>query len=348
MENAQVNSAIPIGVFIVSPCPNVVRARCRSDHRPKRCIICTFDVQIAMSVAATLPNLEAFVASADALSFSAAAKHIGVTPQAVSRAVARLEATLGVTLFRRTTRSLHLTDAGAQYQRACVASLQQLQSAEETLRSTEERVAGRLRISAPTSYGHAVLPHVLATFRDKHPRVDVELSLSNRTVDFTRDGCDLAVRMGDLHDHPTLKRVPLGGFALGVFASSAYLKRNGTPMAIADIDDHSTIVFVLPRTNRPLQWVLHQHGEPTSVLPKHRVSVADDVMGLLSLAAAGLGLIQTYDMMAAPLVARGELQEVLHDARGESRPFSLVWPSDTTPHRATRAFIQHARSQASR
>jgi DNA-binding transcriptional LysR family regulator len=299
-----------------------------------------------MTVAATLPNLEAFVASADALSFSAAAKHIGVTPQAVSRAVARLEATLGVTLFRRTTRSLHLTEAGAQYHRACIASLQQLQLAEENLRAAEERVAGRVRISAPTSYGHAVLPSLLATFREKHPRVDVELSLSNRTVDFTRDSCDVAVRMGDLQDHPSLKRVPLGRFALGVFASPAYLKRYGTPGNIVDLDDHNTVVFVLPRTNRPLPWALHMDGVPTSVLPKRRLAVHDDVMGLLSLASVGLGVIQTYDMMAAPLVARGELQEVLAELRGETRPFSLVWPSDITPHRALRAFIENARQHA--
>ncbi len=296
-----------------------------------------------MRVAASLPNLEAFVVAADTLNFSLAARRLGLTPQAVSRAVGRLEVSIGVTLFRRTTRALHLTDAGARYQLACLASLQQLEAAEDTLRATAERVSGRLRLSAPTSYGHAVLPALLASFHDKHPGVDVEVSLSNGTVDFGKDDCDLAIRMGTLADHPGLKRVGLGMFSVGVFASPGYLKRHGTPGTLNDLAAHRLISFLMPRTNRPLPWTLHVDGVVHTVVPDQRLAVADDVMGLVSLAKAGLGLCQTYDMMAGAAVERGELVEVLSSWRGEQRAFSLVFPASPRLSRAARAFVAHAR-----
>lgn len=294
------------------------------------------------NLTASLPNLEAFVVAADTLNFSMAARQLGVTPQAVSRAIARLEQVLGVPLFVRTTRSLRLTDAGVQYQQACVASLQQLAVAEERVRATADRVSGALRLSAPTSYGTALLPALLAGFVERHPRVRLALSLSNRTVDFARDDYDLAIRMGDLAEHPTLKRIVLGRFAVGVFASPAYLKRHGTPTSIEDVEQHhQPIVFTMPRTNRLQPWTLYAHGTPRVFVPRHRVALADDVNGLVPLAAAGLGLIQTYDMLAGPALARGELVEVLQQARGEARAFSVVFAAQRALSTAARAFVQH-------
>jgi len=294
-----------------------------------------------MTLSATLPNLEAFVAAAEALNFSAAARQLGLTPQAVSRAVARLEGALGTALFLKTTRALRLTPAGVDYHRACVATLQQLRSAEEALRVREQRVQGALTLSAPTSYGHAILPGQLASFRLRHPQVGIALSLSNRNVDFTRDPCDLAIRMGDLSRDRSLTRLVLGRFAVGLYASPGYLLRRGTPTSIADLAQHERIVFLMPRTNRPLPWTLHRDGEALAETPDHTLAVADDVAGVVSLALAGLGIVQTYDMMVAPAVARGELVEVLPETRGEARPFSLVYPAGRRPTQAARAFIQH-------
>lgn len=297
---------------------------------------------VMQNLNASLPNLEAFVVAAETLNFSVAARRLGLTPQAVSRAVARLEGVLGAPLFVRTTRSLRLTTAGSQYHEACVASLRQLADAEELVRATADRVSGVLRLSAPTSYGSALLPALLATFADRHPRVRIELSLSNRTVDFARDDCDLAIRMGNLSDHPTLKRIVLGHFPVGVFASPGYLKRHGTPACVDDLEQHHTpLVFTMPRTNRPQPWTLHEQGAPRVFVPRHRISLADDVNGLVPLAVAGLGLIQTYDMLAAPAVARGELVEVLTETRGEARAFSVVFSPERTLSTAGRAFVQH-------
>lgn len=299
-----------------------------------------------MPVQATLPNLEAFVTAAETLNFSTAAQRLRVTPQAVSRAVSRLEGTLGVVLFRRTTRSLALTDAGTAYQQACARALDALRDAEDTLRHSAARVSGTLRLSAPTTFGHAVLPGLLASFREKHPGVQVALGLSNRNVDFTRDDVDLAIRMGTLADQPGLKRQLLGTFPVGVYASPGYLNRRGTPERLADLDQHDTIVFIMPRTQRPLPWTLtDDDGTVHRLVPRHPLSVSDDAGGLLPLAAAGLGLVHVYDMMAAPYVERGALVEVLPRTRGEARAFSAVYPAGRKLPRAAQVFVQHLRQQ---
>jgi DNA-binding transcriptional LysR family regulator len=309
------------------------------------CIICTFDVQIDMIHAnrplnASLPNVAAFVASVEEKSFSAAARRLGVTPQATSRAVARLEQTMSVALFRRTTRSLVLTEAGERYFQSCASSLQILRQAEEDLRLGSRVTSGVVRISAPTSYGHALLPSQLAAFQTIHPQVTLHVNLNNRNIDFVRDGYDLAIRMGTLHNESSLRRVGLGSFPLGVFASPDYLRRHGTPQTAEDIDQHRTIVFMMPRTNRVLPWSF-QGREP--LVPQAKTHVSDDVMGLATLAAAGMGLIQTYHFLVAPWVARRELVEVMREVPGDARPFSVVFPRAPQLSRPARALLEHLR-----
>lgn len=284
----------------------------------------------------TLPNLEAFCRSFETGSFSRAAELLGVTPQATSRAVARLEKALGVTLFRRTTRSLAATEAARSYYAACRGALGLLAESERQLSHQRSSPSGVVRLSLPTTYGHHRLLPALARFRERYPGVEVELHVSNQNVDFVRDGHDLAIRMGSLKDlNVTVRK--LGDFPLGVFGGPEYLARNSAPARPADLDTHTCIAFVMPSTGRVLPWSFHP--EPVAYLPKASYRVSDDVLALLTLARAGLGLIQTYDFLVAQEVARGALVEVLSAYRGASRPFSLIYPRGVTQSRATRAMI---------
>lgn len=284
----------------------------------------------------TLSNLEAFCKSHETGSFTRAAELLGITPQAVSRAVARLEKALGVTLFRRTTRRVSTTEAGLSYYAACQRALSLLEDAEREISLRRRAPSGVVRLSVPTSYGHHRLIPALARFAERYPAIEVELHVSNRNVDFVRDGYDLAIRRGKIDDASLILR-KLGDFPLGVFASPSYLARAGAPCTPADLDKHACIAFVLPSTGRPLPWTFHP--EPAKYEPKATYRVGDDLLAIITLARAGLGLIQTYDFLVAEDVTRGALVEVLLAYRGEARSFSLLYPAGITQSRAVRAMI---------
>ncbi|MDI1428252.1 LysR family transcriptional regulator [Polyangium sorediatum] len=292
----------------------------------------------APSLAGTLPNLEAFCRTYETGSFTKAARALSVTPQATSRSVARLERALGVTLFRRTTRSLAPTDAARRYYDLCVQALSLLSTGERELASGKKAVEGRVRISVPTTYGHHRLLPSLGTFRERYPGIGVEVNVSNQNVDFVRDGFDLAIRMGTIDDKTLVAR-KLGDFALGVYASPSYLARHGAPRTPGELDEHTCVAFVMPRSGRVLPWTFVP--APERFEPEAPYRCSDDVLGIITLARAGVGLVQVYDFLVEEDVARGALVEVLGSFRGKSRPFSLLYPKSVEPSRPARALIDY-------
>lgn len=286
-----------------------------------------------------LADVEAFVVAVDRGSFTAAAAALGTTPSVVSRAIARLEARLGAQLLRRTTRRLGLTDAGRAYLERSRAAFGLIDEAERAVQGEGEHLSGRVRLSAPTTYGHYRLPRALAAFARRHPQVEIDLSIANRNVDLIAEGYDLAIRQGALPDSGLIAR-KLEDAALCVVASPAYLARAGAPQRVDDLREHPCLSFVMPSTGRFANWALHEDGQDIDWPPSARLTVSDDVLGVVSLAEQGLGLCQTYDFIVADRLRRGTLVEVLTHARGRSRPFSLLY----APHRhlsaASRALIE--------
>jgi DNA-binding transcriptional LysR family regulator len=301
-------------------------------------------VQMAhLPVLSTLPNLESFARTYETGSFTSAARVLSVTPQAVSRSVARLEHTLGVTLFRRTTRTCAPTEAALRYYELCKQALSLLAIGERELASGKKAVQGQVRISVPTTFGHQRLLPWLGRFRERAPEVDVEVNVSNQNIDFVTDGYDMAIRMGVVRDASQMVR-KLGDFPLGVFASPSYLGRYGTPKTPADLERHHCLGFVMPRSGRILPWTFRPG--PRSFRPDARYRCSDDVLGLVTLARAGVGLIQLYDYLVEEDLAGGILVEVLAPFRGESRPFSLLYPRAVVPSRAARTLIDFIVEQA--
>lgn len=289
-----------------------------------------------MALQSTLPNLLTFCAAFELGSFSKAARQLGITPQAASRSVVRLEETLGVTLFRRTTRTVTPTDDARSYYRTAKQALDLLQQAEVTVARRDGAHAGIVRLSAPTSFGHVRLLPSLAAFRERYPAIELELHIGNRNIDFTQEGYDLAIRMGTIREKGLIAR-QLGDFPLGIYGSPSYFARRPPPRAPAQLVDHECISFIMPSTGRVLPWVLHP--SPRSFTPRSAVRCAEDVLALVSLARAGLGLIQIYDFLVEKDVERGLLVEVLREHRGASRPFSLVYPSAGRRSAAARVLI---------
>lgn len=288
-------------------------------------------------LASTLPNLLAFCATYELVSFSKAAKRLGVTPQAVSRSVLRLERTLGTALFRRTTRSVTPTDVAREYYRTARQALDLLAKAEEEVTRQDGERAGLVRLSVPTTYGHHRLLPRIAAFRERYPGIELELHVGNRNVDFASEGHDFAVRMGSIRTAGFIAR-KLGDFAVGVFASPSYLARRGTPRTPDQLKNHACLGFLMPSTGKVLPWSFEP--APRSWVPRAEVRVADDVLGVITLARSGVGLIQAYDFLVEAEVERGQLVEVLRDYRGASRPFSIVYPSEPKRSPAARTLIE--------
>jgi DNA-binding transcriptional LysR family regulator len=272
----------------------------------------------------SFPGTLAFVRTVELGNFSRAAKALHVTPAAVSRAVARLEDSLGVRLFQRSTRALVATHQGLLYFERSAQALALLSDAREALSTTH--LNGRVRLSVPTTYGvYRLMPHV-AAFRTMHPALELEIQISNETVDFVREGYDLAIRMGEIEDASLVAR-KLGDFSVGVFASVHHLKRVGIPPHPRELEKHECLVFVLPRSGRVLPWIFKNFVD---VVPSSKTKILSDPLGAVVAAQHGAGFVQSYHFIAQPLIRSGQLKEVLQSFAGRTRKFSLVHLKEAT------------------
>jgi len=285
-----------------------------------------------------LGSLELFCLTAELHSFTAAAASAGLTPAAVSRTVSRLEARLGVQLFVRTTRRVRLTEAGASYHQQCRRALADLVDAERELTGGQQSPTGLVRISLPTSYGHFGVLAVLPEFLQRHPGIELDVQLSNRNVDFTADGFDLAVRARVPPDSGLVAR-PLGGSELVVVASPRYLRKHGKPRTPEALQGHECLGFYLPRTGQLVPWEFQRDGQTFEVLPTCRLRCLDDVLGPVTLARHHGGLVQTMRLMVQDDLDAGRLVQVLKEYGGASRPFSLLYPAQRHMPRRVRVLV---------
>lgn len=287
-----------------------------------------------------LGSIELFCLAADAESFTAAAAQAGLTPAAVSRSIARLEERLQVRLFVRSTRKVRLTDAGRAYLKHCKPALTQIDEAERELTGTQSEPAGTLRISVPTTFGHCRVLPALPGFRARYPRVQVEVQLSNRNVDFTSDEFDLSIRARDQEDSGLIARRLLDA-ELVVVAAPGYLRRAGMPQTLGDLRAHDCIQFRLPSTGLAVPWVFKVEGRDVEVATTGGITCTDDLLGVVTLARHGGGLLQTYRFIVEEDLAQQRLQEVLTAFGGRSRPFSILYPATRHMPLRVRAFIDY-------
>lgn len=280
-----------------------------------------------------LSSIELFCKTAELQSFTAAAAETGVTQAAVSRSISRLEERLGVQLFIRSTRSVRLTDRGRAYYEQCRQALGQLIEAERELTGEQQVAAGLVRISLPTSYGHFRVLPILAKFRQKYPQVRLEIQLTNQNADLFTDDIDLAIRARNPPDSGLVAR-PLEDGELVIVGSPAYLRGKGMPKTVEDLGRHECIQFERPLTGQPMPWLLHMDGKETQVATSGAVCITDDVLGLVTAARGGMGLVQTYRFIVADDLEKGTLVEVLRTHGGASRPFTLLYAANRhMPHR---------------
>ena len=286
-----------------------------------------------------LGDVEVFLAVVEHGSFTAGAVALSTTPSVLSRAVTRLEARLGRQLLQRTTRRVGLTDAGRLYLEQVRTAFGLLDDAERDVQGQDGALAGRVRLSVPTTYGHYRLPPVLARFAQQYPQVQVELNITNRNVDLVAEGFDLAIRLGQLPDSGLVAR-KLEDVPLLLVAAPDYLQRRGTPQTLDDLQQHLCLPFVMPRTGRLAPWIFRGDGRDVDWLPRSSIETSDDVLGVVSLAEQGIGICQSYEFIVRERLQRGQLVEVLPQLRGRSRPFSVIYAPHRRQSAAARAMIE--------
>lgn len=294
-----------------------------------------------------LGGIELFCLTAQHRGFTAAAQAAGLTAAAVSRSVARLEARLGVRLLMRTTRQVRLTDAGQRYYEQCRQALGQLVEAEREAAGQQQEPSGPVRISLPTSYGHYRVLPLIPAFLRKYPEIGLDVQLTNRNVDFTAEGFDLAVRARTPPDSGLVAR-KLEDAALVVVAAPAYLRRHRRPRAVDDLLQHACIHFIRPNTGQPVPWLLRQDGHIVELTVNGRLRCADDILGPVTLARAGAGVLQTYRFLVEEDLREGRLVELLPECAGAVRPFSLVYPADRHKPLRVRVLIEYLVAQLAR
>lgn len=285
-----------------------------------------------------LGSIEMFCKAAELQGFTAAAQALGVTAAAVSRSVARLEERIGTRLFRRTTRSIRLTEDGRAYFEQCRQALGQIEDAERAIGGRQIEPSGLLRISVPTTYAHFRILPLLPRFLELYPKIKIEVDVGNRNIDFVVDGYDLAIRLGPPQDSRLIAR-KLEEATLGVFASPKYIERVGVPDTLEQLRALDCIQFVRPSTGRGMPWVFRQEGQDLDFHFEPRIKLHEDVLGGLTCALTGGGFFQIYHFIASQHVANGHLVEVLHNLGGRSRPFSVLYPHHRQLSGNVRAFI---------
>jgi len=286
-----------------------------------------------------LGSIELFCSVAELGSFTAAANAAAITPAAVSRAVSRLETRLAVRLFVRTTRTLHLTEAGRDYFEHCRAALAQLVEAERVVTGQQIAPSGLLRISMATPYGHYRVLPLLPEFSRLYPQVKVEFHLSNRNVDFGDEGFDMAIRGRAPADSTMISR-KLEDAELVVVASPDYLQRAGTPTTLDALREHNCIQFALPSNGRNIAWLFRDGADDIELPTSGLYGCAEDILGAVTLAVKGGGIFQTYRFVAEADLQAGRLVELLPEFGGRSRPFCLIYPHGRHVALRVRAFVE--------
>lgn len=278
------------------------------------------------------------------LRFARAAAELGVTPTAVSKTVAQLEAQLGVRLLNRTTRSVSLTEAGARLLDAAAPALSSLRRGYDEARAVGDAPAGALRIS--TSYvAYATLfePH-LRGFLAAHPRVAPEFSIDSAPSDIVARGFDAGVRPGRAVQKDVVA-VALGPVQrLVVVGAPRYLARNGRPEHPRDLLDHACIRQRLGVGGRFLEWTLRA-GRERATLDVKGPLVFDDMRAVLGAAREGNGLAYVFERFAAPDLDAGALERVLPTHALVREAFFLYYPSGQKVPSKLRVFIDWFRAK---
>lgn len=262
-------------------------------------------------------GIEEFVAVYVAGTFSGAAKVLGVSTSHVSRAIARLENRIEAPVFFRTTRTMALTDIGRVLVEQCQRIIDEREEA-FALVSGRGEPQGELRLTCSTTLGERFVAPIVRRFAEDNPRLSVTIELTNRLIDLTAEGYDLAVRTGHLSDS-RLIATRIASRRHVLCAAPAYLDRVGRPATVDDLSGHECL------TGTTTTWHFCVDGQDQVFRPKGRWRCNNGV-AVVDAALAGMGVCQLPEFYVVPYIASGRLEAMLEDSRASDEPIWAVYP----------------------
>lgn len=281
-----------------------------------------------------------FVKVVQAGGFSAAARQLGLPTSTISTRVARLEKRLGITLLQRTTRKLHLTEAGTAYYHHAALGLGYMLEAEAAIDEARQQPQGRLKVTAPADLGDSLLAGLIEHTQRAFPALEVELLLTDRYIDLVADGVDVAIRTGELRDSSLVAK-SLGTIRWALFASPDYLQQAAPLDEPQQLHAHRCLQFS-PMGRE--SWDLTR-GETSITIPLSGRAMANSIGVVRAMVAngQGVGLLPTF--ICQPALAVGDLVRVLPDWHGRADPVHLVYPRQRFMPPKLRAFIDLAQAE---
>jgi DNA-binding transcriptional LysR family regulator len=290
-------------------------------------------------------ELQAFLAVARSHSFTAAARDLGVSRSAVSQSVRRLEEELRVTLVTRTTRSVSLTDAGKRLVDSAGPAVAQVRAALVEVTAKPGEVVGSLRLTVPRAGFELVINPFLPRFRERHPRLELELVFEDRRVDIVREGFDAGIRLSEFLERDMVSLRLTGPLRFIVVGAPGYLKKHGTPERPEDLLHHECLTFRSETTGSLYGWEL-ERGKKTWRVPVHGSLVTNNGHLCLEWALQGLGLSYAFEPLAREHIRSGRLVSVLEPYASTVPGFYLYYPSRSQRSPALRLFVEAIREFA--
>jgi DNA-binding transcriptional LysR family regulator len=283
-----------------------------------------------------IEDYQAFVAIIEKRSLTVAAHLLRRSLQSVSRSLAALEHDIGVELIRRTTRRLSPTDAGLAFYRRLNAALAEIEAAKLETSNRRAEATGLLRVAGSTVFSpHYVVP-ALTEFLAAHPRVEVELELSDGYVDLIGEGYDLAIRIGELPDS-TLRSKLLATSRRVVYAAPSYFAKNGRPQSPEDLLRHECIVRTAARDANAWPFKVNGRLKTVKVAGRLRTSGA---LAANEAAVRGLGIANAPLWQVRSLVDRGDAELILTGFEPPPTAIHAVWPATRVLPARTQFFIE--------
>ncbi|MBK3445462.1 MULTISPECIES: LysR family transcriptional regulator [Pseudomonas] len=266
-------------------------------------------------------EMQVFLAVAEEEGFAAAARRLNTSPPSVTRAIAAMEQRIGTQLLARTTRSLHLTEAGQRYLEDCRRILAELDEAEEAAAGSYSIPGGQLTVTAPVLFGELYVAPVLGDYLDRFPLVSINALLVDRVVNMTDEGVDVAVRIGHLQQSGQ-QAIKVGEVRRVVCASPAYLDQHGRPQRPEQLREAKLVTS--SSSQLVSEWTFIAAGQPLKVPIEPRLVVTAN-NAAINLARLGWGMTRVLSYQVAAAVAAGELELVLEDFEPAPLPIHVVF-----------------------
>ncbi|WP_320534984.1 LysR family transcriptional regulator [Robbsia andropogonis] len=279
--------------------------------------------------------METYISVVEAGSFSAAAKRLKMGQPAVSKSVAQLEERLGVRLLLRSTRGLTATDAGQRFYEHAKRALEEVETAEQVVRDSSTSLTGVLRVGMAVTFARLHILPSLKVFMARHPDLQIDVVMDDRTIDLLGQGIDVALRMGNLDDS-TMTAKRLARSRRVVVGTPAYFAKAGVPTMPADLSQHQAIVYSLRGGGE--SWAFSQNGKEVAVVVGGRVSVSA-AEGVRAVVLGDLGLAVASEWMFTDQLADGHVRTVLDDWELPAIDLWAVFPSGRLVSAKARAFI---------